>query len=67
MHKMTLTNSFHGTSVVVLVHEDVETQQEAYVEIEHAAAVGRPGADAKLRRVRRTLCGVADCHCGTVR
>jgi hypothetical protein len=52
--KITLTNDFHNTSVNVMVN-------------------GEPGdyeyrlSSSQVRRIRRELCGMADCSCGAVR
>ena len=67
MRRMTLNNDYHRTSVVVLVPDHVGTQAEAYEDIERAAAMQRPGGESKLRRVRKALCGISGCQCGTVR
>ena len=64
MHIVELKNSFHGTTVRVRVYAD--NPFDAYREIQYAA-YGNPGATARLRRVRKALCGVHGCQCGTVR
>lgn len=65
---VTLTNSFHGTSVNVRTKAD--SQSEAWFEIQ-AAVYGQTNptaaAKARLRRVQNALCGSEGCHCGTVR
>ena len=66
--KHVLKNSFHGTEVAVI--SSAKTPAEAWYEIQEAV-YGRvhptPAAKARLRRVQKTLCGHADCCCGTVR
>ena len=63
MHIIELKNSFHNTSVRVRVYAD--NPAEAWFEIQ-AAAYGNRAANARLRRVRKALCGFTGCHCGTV-
>ena len=61
------THSFHNTRINVLVNADNES--EAWEEIQLAAYGRQPteAAKARLRRIRKTLCGMSDCACGTVR
>jgi hypothetical protein len=66
MKKMTLTNSFHGTEVTILVRDETESPAEAIQILEWRAARD-PAAARALRRVWRDLCGIPGCQCGTVR
>jgi hypothetical protein len=68
MKRLTLTNSFHGTSVGVLVPDWVETQAEAWRRIQTQARC-RNGVQAQrtAARIRRALCGTRGCTCGVVR
>lgn len=71
MKTITLTNSFHHTSVNVRVPDSVaeDGQQAAWFWIQTPMFSG-PRDDAGIRRYRRvarTLCGCGDCRCGVVR
>ena len=59
-----LTNSFHGSSVRVRVPE--AWMENAWQEIQAAAYADRLWKRTE-RRIRRELCGCADCKCGVVR
>lgn len=67
MKKVTLTNSFHNTKVVVLT--DNNSFADAWAEIQIAAASEQSYGPArrKLARIRNVLCGSHDCCCGIVR
>ena len=68
MNTITMTNSFHNTSV--RVRTEADGQQEAWFEIQaavHGQAHPTAAARAKLRRVEKVLCGSAGCECGIVR
>ena len=70
--KITLTNSFHNTEITIQVPANNDTQSEAWIDLQaDAAGYGNPrdakNAKAKLARVRRVLCGIRGCQCGTVR
>jgi hypothetical protein len=62
-----LKNEFHGTSVRVRV--PWTAGDDDWAEIQLRAALERvPGRWTRtLRRIEKTLCGMKDCHCGTVR
>jgi len=65
---ITLKNSFHNTEV--RVRGPWKTQAEAWDEIQAAVFRYWPvcAADKKrYNRVVKTLCGMSDCSCGTVR
>jgi len=69
MKTVTLTNSFHGTSVSVGVPEYAAGSQEdawAYIQ-EKAYPVSTKPDRKQYNRVRRALCGISDCQCGIVR
>jgi len=67
----TLTNSFHKTTVRIRVQDSWGnlTQDEIYSRLVNYAKVEGPHGrlSRKVRRIQRTLCGMEDCHCGTVR
>ncbi len=67
MHKITLSNSFHGTETTVIVA--ATDAQEAWMEIQILANEERHYGPAhrRLARVRDKLCGSSDCQCGVVR
>ena len=67
MHKIKLTNSFHGTEAVVIA--DADNAADAWQEIQISAYFeGYHGpANRRLARVRDKLCGSHDCQCGIVR
>ena len=67
MHKITLTNSFHGTSAVVLVPDSVANQRDAWLHLQVAANDGSARERRRLNRVRQALCPHADCQCGGLR
>lgn len=56
----TLTNSFHQTSIRI-------RSTLTWEQIEHRAYSGDKAAKRLKARIRKTLCGMADCKCGTVR
>lgn len=56
----TLTNSFHNTSIRVRTSLTWE-------QIEHRAYNGDKAVKRLKARIRRRLCGMADCKCGAVR
>lgn len=75
MKRYTLKNSFHRTSVIVLVDDHMIDARQADIWHDiHTAAwneITRPpfiekAATAKRNRVQRTLCGVRLCGCHTV-
>jgi len=70
MQTIELTNSFHNTSIPIARHwaddaagADMETWQ--YIQLR--AMDGDASAKRVERRIRNTLCGMSDCHCGVVR
>lgn len=68
MKRMTLRNSFHNTSCVILTSQ--ETERDAWLEIQYDAKFAHfptKAAKKKYRRVYKALCGMTDCKCGTVR
>lgn len=67
MHKITLTNSFHGTSTTVLVPDSVANQRDAWLLLQEQANDGSARERRRLARVRRALCPYADCQCGGLR
>jgi hypothetical protein len=66
MKKMTMKNSFHDTEVTILVPNGID-HADAYSWLERRADRWDEAAARTLRRVRRTLCGITGCSCGTVR
>jgi len=69
MKTITLTNSFHGTTVRIDARwqaDPVRGQGVVWTDICYAASNGDQAAQRVLRRVRRALCGMSDCYCGTV-
>jgi len=66
-HKVTLVNSFHGTTCTVLVPEDVNDPQEVWRFLLEQAVHGGAAERRRLARVRRTLCPWRDCRCGVLR
>lgn len=56
----TLNNSFHNTQIRIRTTLTWE-------QIEHRAYSGDKAAKALKSRIRRKLCGVSGCTCGTVR
>ena len=67
MHKITLTNSFHGTSTAVLVPDSIANQRDAWLHLQAAANDGGTTERRRLARVRRALCPHSDCQCGGLR
>lgn len=70
MKTITLTNSFHNTSVRVsdLWEVEGEGQAAAWLQIQYHAQWRRdPAAIRVMKRIEKTLCGMSDCRCGTVR
>lgn len=67
MRKITLTNSFHGTSTAVLVPDSVANQRDAWLLLQEQANFGGTTERRRLARVRRALCPYADCQCGGLR
>jgi len=66
--RITLSNDFHNTECRVMMPLDFDgSQSEAYQAIEAAADSGGEAAKARLRRVRKALCGHEGCTCGIVR
>ena len=71
MKKLILRNSFHGTECTILADEG-DSSYAAYQDIlcrAHGAQdyAERRRNQAKLNRIRRELCGMADCKCGIIR
>jgi len=66
-HKVTLTNSFHGTSTAVLVPDSVANQRDAWEYLQEQANDGGARERRRLSRVRRALCPHSDCQCGGLR
>ena len=71
MKKIILRNSFHGTACAILAGEG-DSPYAAYQDILCLAHGAQDYAErrrnlAKLRRINRTLCGMADCKCGIIR
>ena len=62
--KITLVNSFHGTTCTVVVPEDVNGPQEAWRFLLEQAIYGGAAERRRLARIRRTLCPGRDCPCG---
>lgn len=71
LHRFTLKNSFHGTECTVLhpCRNGETSQRQVWQDLdEEASREWRAGpARSRVNRVRRTLCGMEDCQCGTVR
>lgn len=71
MVKATIHNSFHGTQATVIVPGSVyvEGEQAVYQYLERMAnRINATNSDkSRFRRVRKALCGSADCTCGVVR
>ena len=67
MHKVTLSNAFHGTSTVVLVPNEVQGQHEAWLLLQEQANDGGARERRRLNRVRRALCPSSTCKCGGLR
>jgi hypothetical protein len=69
--KLTLTNSFHNTTVTI--HSDEPWEMLLYRA--DYALMKRPSQRSaedervirQVRRVEKTLCGIEGCKCGTVR
>ena len=60
--KMTLSNSFHGTKILVRI--PVGFQPNGQTETFQWLEQNRP---ATARRVKKKLCGIDGCTCGVVR
>jgi hypothetical protein len=60
--KMTLSNSFHGTEIRVMIpagfHPNGQTEAYQWFEL------NRP---ATAKKIKKTLCGFSGCTCGVVR
>ena len=67
MHKVTLSNAFHGTTCTVLVPGGIQGQHEAWAYLQEQANDGGARERRRLTRVRRTLCPSRDCKCGGLR
>ena len=66
MKNITLTNDYHKTSVTVRVPDSIDGQSEAWMNLQ--AWAGRDISDKRrVQKIRKTLCGMSDCQCGTVR
>lgn len=68
MTTITLRNDFHNTEVKV--RGPWENAQDAWFAIQaavHGETDPTEAAKRRLRRVRKALCGMKDCGCGTVR
>lgn len=66
--RITLSNSFHGTSVVVLADPEMAGNPAGVrAELRERAWNGDKAAAARLRRIERTLCPYSDCTCGVER
>jgi hypothetical protein len=67
----TLRNTFHGTQIRTKSHLDWEEIMDAAYRAESTRARNRTRNQRSVlalrNRIRRILCGMADCHCGTVR
>jgi hypothetical protein len=67
----TLENTFHNTSIRIKSPLDWEQIVKAAYYAEstrpHNRNRSQINALALHRRIRRALCGMTDCHCGTVR
>jgi hypothetical protein len=68
MKTIKLQNSFHGTSIRVRVPQAWadDPNDGPWMNIQQAAQTSEKWART-LRRIERTLCGMQDCTCGTVR
>ena len=66
-HKITLTNSFHGTTCTVVVPTDIRDPHEAWLYLQELANFGGATERRRLARVRRTLCPLSNCRCGVLR
>ena len=71
MTKLILRNTFHGTACTILADDGI-SPYAAYQQIECLAYGAQDANDrrrnqAKLNRIRRELCGMADCKCGIIR
>ena len=67
MHKITLTNSFHGTRATVRVPDNIKDQIDAWWLLQCQANDGGHRERRRLARVRRALCPHSDCQCGGLR
>lgn len=66
MKTLKLANSFHNTSTTIRVTDPSQDQHKAWTELQ-VQAWDDAKAAAKVRRIKRALCGMSDCCCGTVR
>lgn len=67
--RFTFKNSFHNTAATILipfVPKEHQSQNEVWNELQNMAH-DKQFSMATIRRVRRRLCGMFDCTCGTVR
>lgn len=68
--KYTLQNTFHHTEVSFIAPCHPDGAFAAYAELchteysAHKDSIEYQQAHTKLLRIKRTLCGMADCHCG---
>ena len=69
MKKIKLENTFHGTSVSVIVPDEIVDADDAWLYLQDAKYMERvPGANSRrYRRVVKALCGMSDCACGAHR
>ncbi len=69
MRTVTLTNSFHGTSLQVraMDHQIVHDQNGEVVISETWQNIQHDSSDRRLAGIKAKLCGSKDCTCGTVR
>ena len=70
MHKITLTNNFHGRSITIL--SDADTPTEAWYRVQSLVHGTMSEAQylagrKKYRRIVNALCGIAGCQCGVFR
>jgi len=67
----TLRNTFHNTSIRIKSHLDWQQIVNAAYRAKSTPAHNRNRSQlntlALHKRIKRTLCGMADCDCGTVR
>lgn len=69
MKKVLLKNSFHSSQMVITI-PDEWSAEEAFEQIQFQAlgnSANAKKAKAKLRKIKKTLCGMDDCQCGVVR
>ena len=66
--QIVLSNSFHGTTAVVLADPEMAANPFGVrAELRHRADRGDKAAAARLRRIERKLCPWSDCTCGIER